>query len=70
MASVVAHEYPKPWVKALAYGAGAAVVGGRLLGRGHWSSDVFAGAALGYLIGSRVFHLHYNPMFSDACHSR
>ncbi|MGH9664061.1 MAG: phosphatase PAP2 family protein, partial [Bryobacteraceae bacterium] len=48
MASVVAHEYPKPWVEALAYGAAAAVMGGRLLGRDHWSSDVFVGAALGY----------------------
>lgn len=70
MASVVAHEYPKPWVKVLAYSAGAAVMGGRLLGRDHWSSDVFAGAALGYFIGSRIFHVHCNPMFSEACHSR
>lgn len=70
MASVVAHEYPKPWVKVLAYSAGAAVMGGRLLGRDHWSSDVFVGAALGYFIGSRIFHLHCNPMFSEACHSQ
>jgi PAP2 superfamily len=69
MASVVAHEYPKPWVEALAYGAAAAVMGGRLLGRDHWSSDVFVGSALGYLIGSHIFHLHCNPTFSPACHS-
>lgn len=70
MASVVAHEYPKPWVEALAYGAAAAVMGGRLLGRDHWSSDVFVGSALGYFIGSHIFHLHCNPRFSPACHSR
>ncbi|MBV8808532.1 MAG: phosphatase PAP2 family protein [Acidobacteriaceae bacterium] len=69
MASVVAHEYPKPWVEALAYGAAAAVMGGRLLGRDHWASDVFVGSALGYFIGSRIFHLHCNPKFSEACHS-
>jgi hypothetical protein len=69
MASVAAHEYPKPWVKALAYGAAAAVMGGRLLGRDHWSSDVFVGSTLGYFIGSRIFHLHCNPAFSEACHS-
>jgi hypothetical protein len=69
MASVVAHEYPKPWVQALAYGAAAAVMGGRLLGRDHWSSDVFVGSALGYFIGSRIFHSHCNPKFSEACHS-
>ncbi len=70
MASVAAHEYPKPWVEALAYGAAAAVMGGRLLGRDHWSSDVFVGSALGYFIGSRIFHLHCNPQFSEACHAR
>ena len=69
MASVVAHEYPKPWVEALAYGAAAAVMGGRLLGRDHWSSDVFVGSALGYFIGSHIFHLYCNPTFSPACHS-
>jgi PAP2 superfamily len=69
MASVVAHEYPKPWVQALAYGAAVAVMGGRLLGRDHWSSDVFVGSALGYFIGSRIFHSHCNPTFSKACHS-
>jgi len=69
MASVVAHEYPKPWVEALAYGASAAVMGGRLLGRDHWSSDVFVGSALGYFIGSYVFHSHCNPNFSKACHA-
>jgi len=68
MASVVAHEYPKPWVQALAYGAAAAVMGGRLLGRDHWSSDVFVGSALGYFIGSHIFHSHCNPKFSEACH--
>jgi membrane-associated phospholipid phosphatase len=68
MASVVAHEYPTPWVEALAYGAAGVVMGGRLLGRDHWSSDVFVGSALGYFIGSRIFHLHCNPQFSEACH--
>lgn len=68
MASVVAHEYPKPWVEALAYGAAAAVMGGRLLGRDHWSSDVFVGSALGYFIGSRIFHSHCDPKLSEACH--
>jgi hypothetical protein len=69
MASVIAHEYPKPWVKALAYGAAAAVMGGRLLGRDHWSSDVFVGSALGYFIGAHIFHSHCNPKFRGACHS-
>ena len=69
VASVLAHEYPKPWVQALAYGGAAAVMGGRLLGRDHWSSDVFVGSALGYFIGSHIFHSHCNPKFSQACHA-
>ncbi len=69
MASVVAQEYPKPWVEALAYGGAAAVMGGRLLGRDHWSSDVFVGSALGYFIGARIFHSHCNPKLGGACHT-
>ena len=68
MATVLAHEYPKPWVKILAYGATAAVMTGRLLGRDHWSSDVFVGPALGYLIGSHIFHSRCNPELSEGCH--
>src|SRR5262249_40594826 len=41
MATVIAHEYPKPWVQALSYGAASAVTAGRLLGRNHFSSDLF-----------------------------
>ncbi len=69
MASVVAHEYPKPWVEVLAYAAAASVMGGRFLGRDHWSSDVFVGSALGYFIGSHIFHSRCNPKFGGACHS-
>ena len=68
MATVVAHEYPKPCVEALSYGAAAAVMAGRFLGRDHWASDVFVGSALGYFIGSHIFHSHCNPKFSEACH--
>jgi hypothetical protein len=68
MATVVAHEYPRPWVKILAYGATAAVIGGRFLGRDHWASDVFVGPALGYFIGSHIFHSRCNPEFNEGCH--
>lgn len=70
MATVVAHEYPKPWVKALAYGAALTVTASRFLARDHWSSDMFVGSALGFAIGTNIFHSHCNPDFSDSCHSR
>jgi membrane-associated phospholipid phosphatase len=68
MASVVAHEYPKTWVKVLVYGAAVSVSGGRLVGRNHFPSDVWVGSILGYLIGTHVFHAHCDPQFSEAGH--
>jgi hypothetical protein len=68
MATVVAHEYPRPWVKALAYGAVTAVSVSRMLARDHWASDMFVGSVLGFSIATHVFHAHCNPEFSEACH--
>ncbi|PYX06653.1 MAG: hypothetical protein DMG88_17560 [Acidobacteria bacterium] len=68
MASVVAREYPRPWVKILAYGAAGAVSTGRLLGRDHFTSDILVGSALGYVIGRYVFHLRCEPGLSESCH--
>jgi membrane-associated phospholipid phosphatase len=67
MASVVAHEYPRTWVKLLAYGAASSVSAGRFFGREHFASDVFVGSILGYLIGSHIFHSRCEPGLSEAC---
>ncbi len=67
MASVVAHEYPRTWVKLLAYGAATSVSAGRFLGREHFASDIFVGSILGYLIGSHIFHTRCEPGLSEAC---
>jgi len=67
MASVVAHEYPRTWVKLLAYGAATSVSAGRLLGREHFASDVFVGSLLGYWIGAHIFHSRCEPGLSEAC---
>lgn len=67
MATVVAHEYPKPWVKILAYGATAVVIGGRFLAHDHWASDLLVGPALGYAIGTHIFHTRCNPQFNEGC---
>jgi len=68
MATVVAHEYPKPWVKVLAYGAATTVTAGRFLAQDHWSSDMFVGAALGFAIGTHIFHTRCDPELSPSCH--
>jgi hypothetical protein len=68
MASVVAHEYPRPWVKFLAYGAAVSVSGARLTGRNHFAADIWVGSIFGYLIGTHIFHAHCDPGLSEACH--
>ena len=67
MATVVSHEYPQKWVQALAYSAATIVTVSRFMARDHWSSDMFAGSALGIGIGAHVFHTHCNPDLSDSC---
>ena len=67
MATVIAHEYPRWWVKALLYGAAATVSVTRFTARDHFASDTFVGTALGYFIGRHIFHAHCNPGFSEAC---
>lgn len=68
MASVVAHEYPRRWVKVLAYGAAVSLSASRFTGRNHFPSDIFVGSTLGYLIGTHIFHAHCDPGLSEACH--
>lgn len=66
-ASVLAHEYPKPWVKWLLYGTATAVTVTRVTGKEHFPSDVIVGSTFGYLIGRHIFHQHCKPGLSEAC---
>lgn len=68
-ASVLAHEYPKPWVKWLAYGTASAVSVTRVTSKRHFTADVMVGSALGYLIGRHIFRAHCQPGLSSACQS-
>jgi membrane-associated phospholipid phosphatase len=70
MASVIAHEYPRPWVKWLVYGTATAVSVTRFSGREHFPSDVVVGSAIGYLIGRHIFKAHCKMGLSEGCHSR
>jgi len=70
MASVIAHEYPRPWVKWLAYGTATAVSVTRFTGREHFPSDVVVGSVVGYLIGRHIFQAHCKQGLSQGCHSR
>ena len=58
MAAVIAHEYPRTWVKILAYTTATAVSMARYTGREHFLSDVAVGGFIGYFIGRHIFKLH------------
>ncbi len=67
MATVVAHEYPKPWVRVLSYTAALTVTASRFLARDHWASDMFVGSALGIGIGTHIFNSRCDPDLSESC---
>lgn len=61
IASVVAHEYPGPLTKALAYGAAALVSISRVKAKDHFPSDVLVGALLGELSGYQTYSRYHDP---------
>jgi membrane-associated phospholipid phosphatase len=60
LASVVAHEYPKPAVQIAAYGLASAVTIARVGARRHFPGDVLAGSALGWFIGDYLYGKRHN----------
>ena len=66
-AAVLTHEYPRPWVKWLAYGTATAVSVTRVTGKEHFPADVVVGSTFGYLIGRHIFRSHCKPGLSAAC---
>jgi membrane-associated phospholipid phosphatase len=60
-ASVLAHEYPGPLTKFLAYGLASSVTVSRVTAEKHFPSDVVVGSALGWYLGRQVYRSHHNP---------
>jgi membrane-associated phospholipid phosphatase len=58
IASVIAHEYPGPMTKLLAYGVAGGVSAARIAGQKHFASDALVGSALGWYMGRQVFRAH------------
>ena len=61
IAGVVAHEYPSPFVKIMAYGLASLVDYSRIHGRQHFPSDVFVGSMMGNLIGQNIYSRNHDP---------
>jgi hypothetical protein len=61
VASVIAHEYPGPLTKLLAYGLASAVSASRVTAKEHFPSDALVGSAIGWFVGQQVYRAHHNP---------
>jgi hypothetical protein len=61
VAGVIAHEYPGPIPKILAYGLASFVTYSRLRARQHFNSDVFIGGMMGQMIAQDVYSRHHDP---------
>lgn len=67
LASVFAHEYPRPrWVPIVAYGLATTISGSRFAARRHFAADVIAGAAMGWFIGDYVYAKRHNAAVSQS----
>jgi membrane-associated phospholipid phosphatase len=60
LASVIAHEYRKPWVYVAAYGLASSIAISRVGARQHFPGDVVAGAAMGWFLGDYVYGRRHN----------
>jgi Capsule assembly protein Wzi/PAP2 superfamily len=61
VAGVIAHEYPGPLTKIMAYGLASLVSASRVKSRQHFPSDVLIGNVMGNLIAQSIYSRHYNP---------
>jgi membrane-associated phospholipid phosphatase len=61
IAGVIAHEYPGPLTKILAYGAAGLISYSRVKARQHFPSDVFVGGLIGDLVGQNIYSRHFDP---------
>jgi len=66
VAGVIAHEYPGPLPKLLAYGLASAVSFSRIRARQHFPSDVFIGGIVGTMIAQETFSRHHDPELGGA----
>ena len=61
VAGVIAHEYPGPLTKIMAYGLASLVSVSRVKAQQHFPSDVVVGAMIGNLIAQIIYSRHHDP---------
>ncbi len=66
VAGVLAHEYPGPLTKLMAYGLASAVSISRVRARQHFPSDTFIGGMIGDLVAQHIYSEYHNPDLGGA----
>ena len=61
VAGVIAHEYPGPIPKILAYGLASFVSYERIKAKQHFPSDVFVGSMMGQMVAQDVYSRRHDP---------
>src|SRR6266481_3172082 len=61
VAGVIAHEYPSPFVRVMAYGLASLVTVSRVKAHQHFPSDVVVGSVIGNLVAQNIYSRHHNP---------
>src|SRR6266446_741626 len=66
IAGVVAHEYPGPLTKAMAYGLASLVSFSRVRAHQHFPSDVLVGTVIGNLVAQNIYSRHHDSELGGA----
>jgi membrane-associated phospholipid phosphatase len=61
VAAVIAHEYPGPLTKIMAYGSASLVSISRVKAHQHFPSDVLIGSVIGNLVAQNIYSRHHDP---------
>jgi membrane-associated phospholipid phosphatase len=61
VAGVIAHEYPSPFMKVMAYGLASLVSVSRVRAQQHFPSDVLVGSVIGNLVAQNIYSRHHDP---------
>jgi len=61
VAGVIAHEYPGPLTKIVAYGVASLVSVSRVKAHQHFPSDVVVGSVIGNLVAQNIYSRHHDP---------
>src|SRR5712664_49983 len=60
VAGVIAHEYPSPFIKVMAYGLASLVSVSRVKAHQHFPSDVLIGSVIGNLVAQNIYSRHHD----------